>query len=67
MESNISAKPADPELKKYLPSIPKGVTPQKPVKSKLKAVRSSSFTYVQHRRINDKKYPLQNLKTFKNC
>jgi len=54
MECNISAKPDDPELKKYLSSIPNGVTLQKPVQSKLKAVRSSNFTYVQLKRINDK-------------
>ena len=67
MESKISAKTADPELKKYLRSIPNGVTLQKPIKSKLKAVRSSNFTYVQLKRTNNKKYPLKNLKTFKHC
>jgi hypothetical protein len=44
MESKISAKPADPGLKKFLLSIPNGFTLQKPLKSKLKAVRSSTFT-----------------------
>jgi hypothetical protein len=54
MGPNISAKPADPELKKYLPSILHGVTFPKPVKSKLKAMRSKNFTYFQLKRINDK-------------
>jgi hypothetical protein len=64
MEYNISAKPADPELKKYLPSIPNGVTLQKPVKSKLKAVRSSNFTYAQLKRLNDKKIPSEEPENF---
>jgi hypothetical protein len=67
MESNISAKPAGPELKNYLPSTPNSVTFQKRVKSKLKAVRSSKFTYVQLKRMNGKKCPVKNLKTFKRC
>jgi len=64
MEYNISAKPADPELKKYLPSIPNGVTLQKPVKSKLKAVRYSNFTYAQLKGLNDKKIPSEEPENF---
>jgi len=54
MESNISAKPADPELKRYLPSIPNGVKLQKPVKVRSKGCEILRFTYVQLKRINDK-------------
>ena len=51
-------------LWEYWPSIPHGVTLQKPVKSKLKAARSVNFTYVQLKRVNDKKCPVKNPKTF---
>jgi hypothetical protein len=65
MESNISAKPADPELKRYLPSIPNGVTLQKPVRSKQKTARSSNSPTFNLRESTIKKCPLKNLETFK--